>query len=53
MLKIAILALAILSLVLPFILSGDRTLATIVSYTALALLTMVLAQVYLRRWARK
>ncbi len=49
-LKAALLVLALLSLALPFILSGDRTLTTLISYSLLTLLTIALAQKYLRKW---
>lgn len=51
-LKAVLLILAMLSLIIPFILSGDKTLTTLTSYTVLASLTIVLAQAYLRRWVR-
>ncbi len=50
--RTALLVLALLSLVLPFILSGDKTLTTFISYTILTSLTIAFAQAYLRRWAK-
>jgi len=45
--------LAVLSLVIPFIMAGDRTLATFVLYIALALAVLALSLINLRRWSSK
>jgi len=43
--------LAVLSLVIPFVTAGDRTLATFVLYIALALAVLALSLINLRRWS--
>jgi len=45
--------LAVLSLVIPFVTAGDRTLATFVLYIVLALAVLALSLVNLRRWSSR
>lgn len=42
----------VLSLVLPLLLAGDRTLTTFTIYVALAATSIATSYVYLRRWSR-
>jgi hypothetical protein len=43
---------AVLSLVLPYVLAGDRTLMSFTVYVALTVATLAIAYTQLRRWAR-
>jgi hypothetical protein len=43
---------AVLSLVLPYVLAGDRTLTSFAAYVALTVATLAIAYTHLRRWAR-
>jgi len=45
--------LAVLSLVIPFITAGDRTLTTFVLYIVLALAVLALSLINLRRWSSR
>jgi len=47
------LLLASLSLVIPFVTTGDRTLTTFALYIALALVVLALSLVNLRRWSSR
>ncbi len=48
--KIALVAYVVLSLTLPYMLSGDRTMLTFITYVALTTLSITTALLHLRRW---
>jgi len=45
--------LAVLSLVIPFVTAGDKTLTTFVLYIALAIAAIALCLINLRRWSSR
>lgn len=51
MLRALLLVCAALSLALPGVLAGDRSMTSFAAYVALTVVTLALAYAHLRRWA--